>query len=272
MSLKYRDKKTPMTTTWIIVPYFCKAKLMIDYLKYLRALNLPSEKFSIVIVNDHYPIDIPEQDIVRDLATFFWFKWVDCGKNLGMQSAINYALKEVNALPEDVVILSDPDDYPSPDAYEALVEVIQDETIAIAALGFKQIEENRKKLNPFPSTAIISARFDEQGLKNCHTHNHWIHPTVDLWHIAAYRMEWINSIGGFGQAYPYWGGLESYMFERFNGKKLVYLTDYTCTELDKTDPELFDPEFREYKNDIHLNQFKQSFSEWLTLKNKSIGI
>src|ERR1700722_17280642 len=125
-------------TTWIIVPYFCKANLMINYLKYLRELILPLN-FKIVIVNDRYPNRYPIDEfnslMVEDLASFFHFGWVDCGKNLGMKGAINFALKEINAQPEDVIILSDPDDYPSPGAYEALQNlIVVNKHIAVAAL------------------------------------------------------------------------------------------------------------------------------------------
>lgn len=249
-------------TTWIIVPYFCKPKLLSNYLDYLHSLSLPPD-MKVVIVEDNYPIQsLPVHNYVK--SQDFGFDWVGSDRNVGMQKAVNHALNQIDAEDEDVVILSDPDDYPSDGAYQALVEVIQHKSIAVAALSFKEIKENRKKLKPAPIT---------YGVSNGQPSNHklidyWIHPHVDLWHIAAYRMEWINSIGGFGQAYPYWGGLESYLYERWSkqGMKLVYLTDYICdaVELDKSDPELFDKEFQEYKTiGVQQNQFRGSFAEWL---------
>lgn len=257
-------------TTWIIVPYFCKAKLMVNYLRYLDELKLPSN-FKIIIVNDHYPIDAYAATVVHIKVKAYGFYWIECPENLGMQNAINFALTKIDAQPQDIVILSDPDDYASDGAYQALVEVIRNKNIAVAALSFKEIEENRKKLNPIPATAVVSATFGSRGIDYYHCHAFWIHPHVDLWHIAAYRMEWINSIGGFGQAYPFWGGLESYLYERWSkqGMKLVYLTDYHCeaVELDRTDPELFDKEFYEYKcKGVQLEKFMGSFADWLARK------
>lgn len=233
---------------------------MYGYINYLSTLVTFHSSFKVVIVNDHYPIHPEDQETVRKFSSQFHdFIWIDAGKNLGMQGAINFALKEVNAQPEDIVILSDPDDYASAGSYQALESVIRHKDFAVVALGFKQIDDNRKKLNPIPRDDFA---FLEPNIK------YWIHPSVDLWHIAAYRMEWIQSIGGFGQAYKYWGGLESYMYERMvkDRMKLVYLSDYNCeaVELDRNDPTLFDPEFRQYKNDIHKNQYPGSFSEWLS--------
>lgn len=258
-------------TTWIIVPYFCKGALMVKYLDYLNDMNRGS--MHVVVVNDHYPINPSEQQLVKIVATeIFDFAWVDCKKNRGMQGAINYALTHINAQNDDIVILSDPDDYPSYGAYQALANVIRfEKSIAVAALSFKEIEENRKWLIPYPNTARVSSIYDWRGgVEHCQQ-AHWIHPYVDLWHIAAYRMEWINSIGGFGQAYPFWGGLESYLYERWSkqGMKLVYLTDYHCeaVELDRSDPELFDKEYQEYKcKGVQLEKFTGSFADWISRK------
>lgn len=92
----------------------------------------------------------------------------------------------------------------------------------------------------------------------------WVHPAVDMWNIAAYSIIWIKSIGGFNEPYKYYGGLESYLYSKFDGKKLAYLPDYRSDEikLDLNDPKFFDPEYRQWK-DAHLAGDQRSFGEWL---------
>ena len=250
--------------TYVITPLFCKAMLFYDQLEHMRRTQLFTKDIHHVVVNDHYPIDYKlNGQLLWMFAKEYGCQYLNEGKgNRGMQSAINYALKIIQPEDDDVIILSDVDDRAEPESYEALVRVIRsDDSIAVAALSFPQIDINASKLNPIPEIKT-GPHFGD---------SYWVHPNVDQWHIAAYRFAWIKSIGGFGQAYPYWGGLESYLYSKFKpqGKVLVYLTSHTCRDLSQ-DPKFrdhklfFDPEFKEYKKHIHTTQYKGSFSEWLT--------
>jgi hypothetical protein len=85
--------------------------------------------------------------------------------------------------------------------------------------------------------------------------------------VTAFRLDWINSIGGFDQPYAYYGGLECRLSSKFNGLKLAFLTDFPDAILHGSQ-EFMDKEYRLWKN-AHLGGFTGSFKEWLVV-NKSI--
>lgn len=248
--------------TYIITPLFCKAMLFYDQLQHMKQNQLLSDDMLHVVVNDHYPIDSHLNDLLfLEFTKAYGCEHLSMSKNVGMQGAVNMALRYIMPEDDDVIILSDVDDRASPGSYQALTRIIKaHDSIAVAALSFDEIHHNRSKLDPYPET--------QQGPH--FGDGYWIHPTVDCWHIAAYRYSWIKSIGGFGQVYPYWGGLEAYLYGKWKpeNKNLVYLTGYTCEDLSKNpgyaeNKLFFDPEFKEYKNHIHTTQYKGSFEDWL---------
>ena len=258
--------------TYVITPLFCKAMLFFDQLEHMRRTDLLTKDIHHVVVDDHYPIDYKfNSQLLWNFAKEYGCQYLNEGKgNRGMQSAINYALKTIQPEDDDVIILSDVDDRASSGRYEALTRLItEDDHIAVAALSFDTNEQNRQKQMPKPVTLECNVPMNYKKYRI----QYWVHPSVDMWHIAAYRFKWIKSIGGFDQVYPYWGGLESYLYSKFKpqGKALAYLTSHTCEDLSQSfrfkDHKLFfDPEFKEYKNHIHETQYKGSFSDWLNAR------
>lgn len=241
--------------TWVITPFFCKESLMTEHLNYIKRERLLGPNMQLVVVNEHYPIENGADRIrykVADLNGIY----LDPGKNLGMQAALNFALKEIAPGPNDVIILSDADDRAPEGAYEKLSQFITlHQEVGIAALSVGCVELNRNNLKPIPRIQM-----DQLGVY------YWTHPGIDMWHIAAYRAEWIQSIGGFGQTNPYWGGLEAYLQPHLNQtkKSLVYLTQYLCIPFSHSgDPDYFDLSYRTYKNEIHQKGIKDSFETWL---------
>ena len=182
---------------YLITSCFCKTSLLEDCLQHLYQ-DFPKDTQHILI-DDHYPLHTQVDRLkIRMLAMKYGTRFIETPKNLGLHHAINYVTGVIGLKQEDIIILHDADDRASPGALQALVDVIQEPQIAVIGMMFEQIRNNFNS-NGYEETTI-------------HGHRVWLHKSVDMWNIAAYRYEWIESIGGFNEAFAYYGGLESYLY------------------------------------------------------------
>jgi hypothetical protein len=95
-----------------------------------------------------------------------------------------------------------------------------------------------------------------------------------MWNVAAFSWKFITEIGGFGQNYPYWGGLERYLLDRWQplGYRMAYLLDYRSDVkfVDKADRRLFDPEYAQWKDSVRLEGYAGNFAMWLAQRELSV--
>lgn len=240
--------------TYLITPAFCKAAMLegcLDHL-YQETPNWMEH----IIVDDGYPVDKDDnQERIRQLARERNLLYVDTGSNIGFHKALNFGCKVAGVTQDDLLLLCDPDDRPSPGAMLALEQVMKsDPKIVVGALSFDVIHNNLK-----PG---VNCREEMRA-----GHRVWIHETTDMWNVTAYNMNFIHSIGGFDEPFPYYGGIESYLFSHWRkdmNQKLVYLPDHRSDHivLNKQDSFLFDRSYRLWK-DAAVTGYKGSFSEWL---------
>ncbi len=246
-----RMRENEMSKTVLITPCFAKAALLRDLLEFL-ALNPPG--IDHYILGNHYPINRhTNNDEIRCLANDYGCKFIDSIRDLGLHHSLNNAVKQIGLDDDDIVITVDPDDRPTPGFVDAINNVMRwDDKLAVLALNFWVIDE-RIKEQKLAQELILG-------------HSVCIHPSVEMFTIAAFNMRFINSIGGFDEPLPYYGGLESYLHSKWApmGMRLGYLEHYRAdaAPVDRGDPNLFDPEFRLWKN-AHVAGYKGGFEEWL---------
>jgi hypothetical protein len=242
---------------YLFTPAFCKHSLLFDCLHHIyEDENLLPEEMTHVIIDNHYPIDKKtNQRMIQYAAEASRCVYIDCGKDRGLHGGLNFACEKLGVGSEDIVIGCDPDDRPDTRIFQAMVDVMKtDPTLAVLSGMFWVIEE-RLKTVPFKKEVIVS-------------HNVLIHPNVEMWNVAAFNMRFIKEIGGFREAYNYYGGLESALFGEWQKRdlRLGYLADYKTESkpMDRQDPVFFDPEYRQWKT-AHVGGFTGSFEEWLVL-------
>lgn len=253
-----------MSKTWLITPAFCKDTLLSDCLAWIYRDGL-LEDVEHVIIDNHYPVDrAANRASIRGLAQKYGCTYVDSGKDLGLHEGINNAARVVGIKTEDVVVGCDPDDRPSAGFVEALSSAIRsDPKIAVAAACFGVIDQ-RIKEGVFRGSKWIGLTAEEEKTAPL------IHPFVEMWNVAAFNWRFISDIGGLKQPNGYYGGLESFLYSRWQhkGMKLVYLPSVRsdCAAVERGDPTRFDPEYQEWKH-AHVGGFPGSFEQYLIMKN-----
>jgi len=209
-----------------------------------------------VIIDNHYPINKEKnRREIRQICESFGAIYVDSGRDLGLHEGLNHMTKKVGMGANDILIGCDPDDRPSPGSISAMDSGMRalKGNVAVLALNFSVIKDRVNQGVPFRKLTVDGKRV-------------LLHPSVEMWTVAAFDMGFIYGAGGFKQTYAYYGGLESalYGYMAAQGKALGYLQDFDADHLhlDRNDPTLFDPEYRMWKN-AHLSGFSGSFEEWL---------
>lgn len=254
---------------WLITPAFCKSKMLESCLEHLHT-DLPSD-VKHVIIDNHYPINKEQNQVdIYALVKKFRCLYIDSGKDLGLHHGLNNAYRIINPEPSDTWVQVDPDDRPSPGFYDALNEVMcNTQKLALCALSFDLIKE-RLKEHASPEIERFVSFAEPFGLSGGTT-SVWIHPKIEMLLSNAINLKFIESVGGFYEYYPYYGGFEASMYERWNplGYELGFLLDYVADsiKLDPNDTTLFDPEYRLWK-DAHLSGYEKSFEEWLQETNR----
>lgn len=244
---------------YLITPSFCKADLLEDFLTYLYStFSVPNGTIH-VLIDNHYPINKSRnRDQIKSLAKDFKCIYVDSGKDLGLHEGINHAIQQVGIKKEDQFICCDPDDRPTPGSFKAIHEVMNaDKNIVVCSTLCQEVDWSKSPVR----------------LQSIAGYQVYIHPTVEMWNVSGYNLEFVFSVGGFNEIYPYYGGAESYFYDHYRKNKnykIAYLKDYKSSEvyLDKQDPFFFDPEYRLWKNDA-VTGYKHSFEKWLSEKKSS---
>lgn len=239
---------------WLITPSFCKANLLAKFLEHIYKTP-PKTEFTHIIIDNHYPIDKEtNRKKILTLAMGYKCKYIDSGKDLGLHRGLNNAIIKAGIEPGDILVGCDPDDLPSPGFLDIFYEVMkEDPRLAVSCASFGVIEQRVKEGVPFAKREIAG-------------HPILIHPTIEMWNVAAFNMQFIFDMGGFHQSHAYYGGIEVALQQAWNRRGMYYgylpeiNSEYAM--VDRTDKTLFDPEYREWKT-AHIGGFKGSFEEWL---------
>jgi hypothetical protein len=242
---------------WLSTPSFCKAKLLEESLEHIYKTP-PKRPFTHWVIDNHYPVNKAENsEKMKEICKKFGCIYIDSGKDLGLHGGLNNAMKQVNLKPGDILIGSDADDRPSPGFLDEMAgAMMESPDFAILAAMFWVIDQRMKegvlRVHKTPSGRTIL-----------------VHPNAEMFCIAAFNTRIVNQELPFEQLYAYYGGIECALYGRWiqKGMKLGYLPEVRAdvVPLNRDDPTLFDPEYRQWKTD-HVGGYKGSFEEWLQEK------
>ena len=233
--------------TIIVTQAFCKAEMLVNGFNNLYQYGSKTWDEHWVLLK-HYPLDKENNHRrIREIAEGYKCKVFDCQGDIGLHEGLNYFFKH-NPQPRGTRMIGwDPDSMVLPCVTKfdtAMNNVMTAMNVPIVALW---------------NAGIASHKQSPEFYSRIENHKVYIHPAVDMWNVALYDMDWVEQIGGFKEPYAYYGGLESYLHSKMNGKKLVYLPEFM-----EDYPTLVshDPRYIEYKS-AHIGGFKGSFEEWL---------
>lgn len=191
-----------------------------------------TSKANVLIVDNHYPVNVTE-GFWKRAAQELGGTYLDPGRNIGLHEGLNYALREVQAGPADLMLGMDPDTNPLTRGWDtALINALGIANVGWASLGNNHSEGEMRERGHTPST--------EGGLRLFTT----LAPVVNS--ICGFKLNWVLSSGGFQEPSAFYGGLECAMWHHMSKThyRWVFLRDFregTWTE------DLIDSEYRAYK-------------------------
>jgi hypothetical protein len=245
--------------TWLVTPAFCRAGLLADLMGHLYGNTDPAAARAAagihqhVIIDNHYPL--PTQPLnsqgLIDIADKYDLVYIDSGRDRGLHEGLNHALSWLRIdWQHDLLIGNDPDDRCCFDAFRAMREVMEaDDRVAVCGVNFSVIRERLSEGKLYQSRIA--------------DHRVLIHPSLEMWNVAAFDLSLVKQAGGFSEPYKYYGGIEMSLYRHWStrGMYLVYLEDFT-SEMVPVPPKLMDPEYRQWKT-AHLAGFEGGFAQWL---------
>lgn len=244
--------------TIVVTPAFCKAELL-DY-SLGNYYENQTQSFEHYILLNHYPINKEENNRkIYDIAYKYNCKIFDNEFDRGLHEGLNNFLNKSN-FPENTIMIGfDPDSAIEPMSIgfdKAMDETLRigkvDHGIAILALWGIGIDlKYRMNKGVFDKTLI--------GNKCV-----FLHPSVEMWSVAAFDLDFIKQVGGFKQPHAYYGGAEIALCgDLVNNKRcLAYLTEYKERYHAYPKEEVIDQIYAEWKRD-HLAGFTGSLEEYI---------
>jgi hypothetical protein len=243
----------------VVTPGFCKAELL--DLSLQQYYEYQKGNYEHWILLNHYPVHKAENDIKTiEIAKKYNCKTLDCAADISLHGSTNLLLKHLG-WPDNTLLLSfDADSGIEQMSHgfdvvmsETMDEGIQTHNIGILALWGIGID--------------LKYRKNKQEFKKVFIKNNavLIHPSVEMWSVSMFDLDFIKAIGGLSQTNKYYGGIEVAMirgFKQYN-KCLAYLTEYK-EKYFMYPAETSDPEYAQYKYE-HLHGFTESFEEWLKI-------
>lgn len=243
--------------TWLVTSAFCKADLLEDLLEFVYSTP-PKTKFTHIICDNHYPIDKENnRQKIKELSEEFGCHYIDSGRDLGLHRGINNAMMKAGVLPGDILVGLDPDDRPQAGFLDTMKAVMQAQpSLAVLCTSFSVIYQKMGEGVPFKPMMIAG-------------HPVMVHPSIEMWNVAAFNTHFLNDIGGISQPNAYYGGIEVDLYRSWQKRGMFYgyLAGVTseAVPVNRADTSLFDPQYRQWKTD-HVNGYKKSFEEWLLEK------
>lgn len=204
-----------------------------------------------VYLNQHYPINKVENEHACDLERFMnGILRLDHGKNLGLHIGFNALLEYVKPKPDDVVIAYDPDSFPIQKGWDkAMVDVLKDKSFGWITI-----------MNPRCKRELLEFGYTEEVVNG---HRVWVTKKDIVNSTCAWRAEFLIKTQGLHESRPYYGHLESVMWNKMKAMNLKwgFLVDFE--ESDEL-RDLHDRDYIVYKwCHSHLSSWDGDFESWL---------
>lgn len=197
-----------------------------------------------LVLDQHYPLNEKEnRESLKAICEEHGATLFDAGKNLGLHEGINYLLKQTQA---QAVIGYDPDSFPLKIGWDDAITKVLCPKVVWATLG-----------NPRSIQELKARGYEEKNLNFVRV---WKTKQAVVNSICAWYVPWLNEVG-LSENRPYYGHLESPMFQKLKGREWVFLPDY---------PEIDDLRYDHDKDYVlykwahaHLKTWDGDFKDWL---------
>lgn len=207
--------------------------------------TVDTKEFEIHVFDNYYPLN--RGLYLYSLCKAHGLKYHTYGKNVGMYVAYAHLIDQ---LPEDCqkAIFYDADCLPddSGNWAEALLKVIHDDVVHSTLTNVTNHRELVERGYKWELNNGVSTWVTKDPCTNT---------------VCAFNIPWLRSIGGFKGGNQYYGGNEISMWTHYEGKKWVFLPDYSehCEMM----MPLHDWQYQQYKL-LHAHKgLKLSFEEYL---------
>jgi len=196
------------------------------------------------VLDQHYPLNEKiNRDSLKSICNEYGATLHDAGKNLGLHEGINYLIEQTNPT---VVIGYDPDSFPIRIGWDdALTKVLSPKTVW-STLG-----------NP-RSVAEVKARGYFE--RNYNFVRVWVTKKAVVNSVCAWWVPWLHEVK-LTEARPFYGHLESEMFNKLKGREWVFLPDFEESDHLRWE---HDKDYIMYKwAHAHLKSWDGDFKSWL---------
>lgn len=220
---------------YVITLGFVPSRIWEKSLDQFYKLKNPDIKIEHLFVDQHYPLneDINRRDL-WEINCSYGITTLDPQKNLGLHEGFNYALKRIPLQREDIVVGYDPDSFPISEGFlGAMVHPFALDPF----IGWVSLMNERAK----PELIDRGYTLKKKGHLNLwYTHK----PVVNS--ICAWRASFLLDVGGLHEPNPWYGHLETEMWDRLKSKKLEWAFTQDWWEDDRL-RNLQDEEYKNWK-------------------------
>jgi len=245
----------------VVTPAFCSAELLDRSLQHFYEYAKGGYEHWILL--NHYPVHKVDNDQKTiEIANKYGCRVLDCAEDTSLHGSTNLLLSHLG-WPDGFLLSYDADtaiEQMSHGFDVAMYEVMQEakEKYNVALLALWGIGIDLK--------CRAGQQFQKVFIKN---RSVLLHPSVEMWSVSMFDLEFIKNIGGLRQTNRYYGGIEVAMIEGFRkyGKRLAYLTEYKEKYFNWEG--LTVPEYGQYKA-AHLAGFQESFERWLEINKPEL--
>lgn len=202
------------------------------------------ENLTHYMVDHHYPIGREKNlQVMQRLCEKHEIKYLDPGQDNGYHNGLNWALAQAKPEDGDVVVIYDPDAGPQQEDWlPALFDVIDEAGYSIASVV----------------DSTILRELNERGYTESNLGSMKILEPVTNGILSLYALDWayLKQILPLYEHNPYYGGIESYMWENLKrlGLKQAYLPEFSEDNISRD------------MADWHYTKWKWAHSYWRTYK------
>lgn len=232
---------------------FMPARIVRESFEAFYATCNPELPLFHVLLDQHYPVDKAENQVeLEAICGEFDVAYLRAHQNLGLHRGFNFCLEELAVTASDIVIGYDPDSHPVSEGWDmALVRAIQGDPEARIVWA--------SLMNERAYPEILKRGYDQRVVDGYIEVWEPKQPTVNS--ICAWRCDWLLEHGGLDQPRPYYGHLESTMWNRLGPYSWAFLTGWSETDEIR---DLHDRDYVHWKAcHSHLQSFDRDFEAWL---------
>lgn len=199
------------------------------------------------VLLNHYPLPSVDENnaAIREAARRHGYLVHDSGGDLGLHGSLNAFLAAHPQPAGTVMLYVDPDsgcDTPGWD--KAIADVIAvDPRLPVVALGIPE--------TPAPNAKVAG-------------HRVFIHPSMMMFNVTGFSLDFIARCGGFDQQVKYWGGIEACIYDglKREGAHIAYLTEHRNIDYAVL-RDAHDPRYATWKWEHYYGRFPGSFADYL---------